>query len=148
MKCDRPVLPIGSTGRLASCRVASAPAARYWHDHQPSAVVGTRARAPMKHIRVVLSYLLALCCLAGWIGENGRCGSNGGSTGTFSLTVTEFANGPTSGAATFELERSDEGASFSLSFVDSLGFSALLSGPGTPIVGEDRAIGEEEGLIG
>jgi hypothetical protein len=101
----------------------------------------------MKQIRVFASVSLLLAVAGACIGESGPLGTNGGSTGTFSITITEFANGPTNGAATFELERSGEGATFSMSFVDSLGFSALLTGPGTPIVGEDRAIGEEEGLV-
>jgi hypothetical protein len=101
----------------------------------------------MKQIRSFVNFLL----VSGFVGaciSDSPIGINPPSTGTFSITITEFANGPTNGAATFELERNDDGATFSLSFVDSLGFSALLSGTGTPTAGEDRAIGEEEGLVG
>ena len=102
----------------------------------------------MKQLRALLLLLLVLAPAAACISDGGPLGTGGGSTGTFSITITEFANGPTNGAATFQLERSDDGATFSLSFVDSLGFSTLLTGAGTPIAGEDRAIGEEEGLLG
>jgi hypothetical protein len=100
----------------------------------------------MKLTRSVLA-LAMVASVGGCITEPKPIGNNGGSTGTFSITIPEFANGPTNGKATFQLERVESAATLTLSFVDSLGFSTLISGPGAPVAGDDRAIGEEEGLI-
>ena len=101
----------------------------------------------MNRIRPVLILFLT-ASIGGCIAEEGPLGTSGGSVGTFSITIPEFANGPTNGKATFQLERVENVSTLTVSFLDSLGFSTLISGPGAPVVGDDREIGEAEGLIG
>jgi hypothetical protein len=92
--------------------------------------------------------MLLVVLVTGCITEPEKIGTNGGSTGTFSLTIPEFVNGPTTGKATCQIEKVDNRSTLSISFTDSLGFSVVLSGPGAPVVGDERAIGEEEGMLG
>ena len=102
----------------------------------------------MKPVRPLLAAMLLVVLVTGCITEPEKIGTNGGSTGTFSITIPEFVNGPTNGKATFQIEKVDNVSTLSISFTDSLGFSVVLSGPGAPVVGDERAIGEEEGMLG
>ena len=101
----------------------------------------------MKLTRSLLSLAL-VTGLGACITDPGPIGTNGGSTGTFSVTIAEFQAGPTNGGATFRLDQ-EEGVTFlTLSLVDTLGISILLNGPGAPVVGTEREIGTEDGLLG
>src|SRR5688500_953441 len=91
-------------------------------------------------IRSILSLALAVG-VAGCIGDPGPVGTNGGSSGTFVLTVNDSPNAPRSGAATFQLERIENLATLTISLSDTLGFAMLITGAGAPTVGQDREIG-------
>ena len=88
-----------------------------------------------------------LALLGGCITEPDKIGIPITQVGSFSITISEFATGPTNGKATFQLERVENVAMLTVSMLDSLGFATLITGPGSPVAGDDRAIGEEEGLM-
>ena len=84
----------------------------------------------------------------GCITEPDKIGRQDQRAGSFSITIQAFANGPTSGKATFHLEPGAEVSTLTLNMLDSLGTTIVISGPGAPTAGADFAIGEEEGLLG
>ena len=101
----------------------------------------------MNLMRPVLT-VCTLALLGGCITEPDKIGTPINQVGSFSITIPEFANGPTNGKATFQLERVEAVSVLTVSLLDTLGFATTISGPGAPIAGADRAIGEEEGLMG
>ena len=100
----------------------------------------------MRLIRSVYG-TLALAAFTGCIADPGPTGTNGGSTGSFSVTVTQFANGPTNGNATFSLDEDAGTSVLTISMRDKTGISLTLTGPGAPVAGDERDIGEEEGRM-
>src|SRR5688500_579112 len=107
MKRDRPVLPFAARvdshhAFPGTILVGSEPMhdARGYHE-TPHGRHSTRTTI-MRPFRLLLAFAFLLGS-AGCLSDPGPVGTGGNTTGTFVLTIDEFASGPTSGAAQFQL---------------------------------------------
>ncbi len=108
--------------------------------------IGKRRHLEMHLIRSIPSLVL-MVALTACITDPGPIGTNEGSTGRFSITVPEFANGPTNGNATFSLDQVEGNPVVTVEMSDNTGISITLSGPGSPVVGDEREIGDDDGFM-